>query len=86
MLPELTHDEIISICAERDMRMGANLIHYITCGHRTFKLHVATIPWSMLNEGERYCIIKNRNVFDTEDDANAAIEIAISYGRTHTRP
>lgn len=73
----MTDAEIIAACTERDAR-GNHSVFYLTCGHHTFKLCVASIPWSMLNTGERYCIVKNGNLFDTEEDARAAVARALT--------
>jgi hypothetical protein len=73
----MTDAEIIAACTERDAR-EPHLVHYITCDTHTFKLVVAAISWASLNAGERYCMVKYGNLFESVEDAAAAIGRALT--------
>jgi hypothetical protein len=72
----MTDEQIKAECERRDA--DPSLIYFISLNTRTFALCVACVGWSMLSHGERWCTIKNRNIFDTPEEANSAIERALS--------
>lgn len=74
-MSEMTHDQIVAICTERDKKPD-QVVFYLTAGS-TFRLTFIGITWGALAMNERYCMVKNRNIFDTITDATAAIARAI---------
>lgn len=72
----ITHDQTVRICRDRDADVNA-LIFYISFDANTFKLCVTSQYWSGLNDGERYCIVKNGNLFDSFDACDRAIKRAL---------
>lgn len=73
----MDEEKIKAECIRRD-EMADHFVHYITSDSRTYRLTTATIGWSSLNHGERFCMVKNRNVFDSKEECRAAIERALS--------
>jgi hypothetical protein len=74
----MEHEQVVAECVRRD-REGPGIVYRIQMNSHTFKLFVAGFFWSDLIEGERYCMVKNRNIFDTEEEARAAIERALNH-------
>jgi len=76
MKKELTHEEIVKRCVELDdMAKEKSLtVHYVDVHRRTFRIASASTLWCLLNEGERYCMVKHNNCFLTEEEVDAAID------------
>jgi hypothetical protein len=72
----MTDEQIEAECIRRDANPG--LIYFISLNTRTFALRVASAGWSSLNRGERWCMVKNRNIFNSAQEAQAAIDRALN--------
>ena len=73
----MTHDEIVAECLRRDAMKGLT-VHFITAARGTCKLIVQSMYWSSLDMAERYCMVQFGNIFDSVDDAHAAIDRALT--------
>ncbi len=71
----MTDQQIKTECTRRDLNPG--YVYYITSDKITYALRVTGTHWNHLDHGERWCIVKNRNLFDTREAAHAAIERAL---------
>jgi hypothetical protein len=72
----MNDEEIRAECLRRD-GLGNHLIYFISTDTRTFKLVYVGVHWLSMIEGERWCIVKNRNIFDSIEDCKAAIARAL---------
>lgn len=72
----MTEEQIKAECIRRDQSPA--LVYYLDLNRLTFSLRVNVIPWDSLIEGDRWCMVKSRNIFDSLDEARAAIERALS--------
>jgi hypothetical protein len=71
------NDEAIRAeCIRRD-GLDDHLVYTITVDSRTFKLVWSSMSWRSLIEGERYSMVKNRNIFDSKEECSAAIARAL---------
>ncbi|MDU8351009.1 hypothetical protein RYA05_03760 [Pseudomonas syringae pv. actinidiae] len=73
----MDEEKIKAECIRRD-EMADHFVHYITSDSLTFRLTTATIAWSSLDHGERFCMVKNGNLFDSKNESIAAIGRALS--------
>lgn len=73
---DMNDEEIKAECIRRDERDN-HLVYMISTDARTFKLVYSSISWQSLNHGERYSMVKNRNIFDSAQECSAAIARAL---------
>lgn len=73
----LTDDQVKELCMKRD-EANVGIVYYIGMSRRTFALEWQSISWHALSEGEKWCMVKYGNIFDTLDDCTAAINRALN--------
>lgn len=72
------NDEVIKAeCLRRDA-CDDHLVYSISVDSRTFKLVWSSISWQSLIHGERYCMVKNGNIFNSAEECQAAIARALN--------
>jgi hypothetical protein len=73
----MTDEDIKSECMRRDA-MGNKIVYFIAgAGAMRLRLVVNSLYWQTLSMGERYSMVKYGNLFDSFEDAKAAIDRAL---------